>query len=373
MKICMVISTSFPPEEGIGYHVYNLSKKLIERGHEITVITRGSLKTETNFIDSIRVIRASFIPFYPFHVSIHGFFANRLFKSIEKEFDVVHIHTPLSPVLKTSLPIISTIHTSIIEDAHHIEVVDLKSLGIKILTRFVSYPLVSKLIENSKIITTVSSSVAYELKKYYGLDNVIVAGNGVDEKTFIPAKEKSKENYILYVGRLSYRKGLFDLLESAKQICQNYDVKFVLAGKGELKGKLKEKIKEKKLQDKVVFLGQVGGEKLIQLYQNTMIFVLPSHYEGLPLVLLEAMSCGLPVVVTNVSGCVEVVKHEYNGLLVSPKSPEKMAGAIAMLLEDEELRKKLGKNARKTIEEKYTWDSVTDRVEKCYKLACDSK
>lgn len=368
MRICMVMSTPFPPEEGIGYHVYNLSKKLIERGHEIIVITRSSLKTKTDPVDDIKVIRVTFIPFYPFHVNIHRFFVNRLFKSIEKEFDIVHIHTPLSPLIKTSLPIVSTIHTSMIEDARHIEIVDLKSVGIKVLTRLVSYPLVSRLIENSKVVTTVSNSVAHELKKYYGLDNAVVVGNGVDEKIFIPAKEKSEENYILYVGRLSYRKGLFDLLKCAEQICQDYDVKFVLVGKGELEGKLKKKIKEEGLQDKVVLLGHIEHKKLIHLYQNSMIFVLPSHYEGLPTVLLEAMSCGLPLVATAVSGCVYVIKHEYNGLLVPPRSPMKMAEAIAILLEDEKLRKKLGENARKIIEEKYTWGLVTDKVENCYKL-----
>ena len=170
----MVISTPFPPEEGIGYHVYNLSRKLIERGHEVTIITRSSLKTEATYVEGIKVIKAPFIPFYPFHVNIHGFFANRIFKSIEKEFDLVHIHTPLSPVIKTSLPIVSTIHTSMIEDARHIEVVDLKSFSSKILTKLVSYPLVSKLIENSKVVATVSNSVAHELKGYYGLDNTVV-------------------------------------------------------------------------------------------------------------------------------------------------------------------------------------------------------
>lgn len=369
MRICMVMSTPFPPEEGIGYHVYNLSKKLIKRGHEVTVITRGSLKSESDLVDSIKVIRAPFIPLYPFHVNIHGFFVNRLFKSIEMEFDVVHIHTPLSPIIKTSLPIISTIHTSMIEDAHHIEVVDLKSFGIKVLTRFVSYPLVLKLIENSEVVTTVSNSVACELKEYYGFDNAIVVGNGVDEKIFSPSKEKSEENHVLYVGRLSYRKGLFDLLKCAKQICQDYYVKFVLVGRGELEDKLKKKVKEEGLQDKVVFLGHIEHKKLIHLYQNATIFVSPSHYESGPLTLLEAMACGVTVIATATGIASKTIANRENGIIIPPKFPEKMTESIVMLLKDEGLRKKLGKNARKTIEEKYTWDSVTDRVEKFYNLA----
>lgn len=75
----MIISTPFPPEEGIGYHVYNLSKKLIERGHEVTVITRGGLETEKMNFDGIEVLKAPFVPLYLFHVSINGFFLKQAF------------------------------------------------------------------------------------------------------------------------------------------------------------------------------------------------------------------------------------------------------------------------------------------------------
>ena len=198
-----------------------------------------------------------------------------------------------------------------------------------------------------------------------------MVSNGVDERIFVPVKKNTKENYILYVGRLSYRKGLFDLLDCAKHICQNYNISFFLVGKGELEGKLRKKIKDEKLQDKIILLGHVNREELIQLYQDGKIFVLPSHYEGLPTVLLEAMSCGLPVVSTSVSGCVEVVKHMYNGLLIPARSPKSMSEAIALLLEDYKLSIKLGENARKTIQERFTWDSISDRIEKCYKLALE--
>ena len=151
----MVLSNPFPPEEGIGYYVYNLSRNLIKKGHKVTIITRGSLRTEVNLIDGIKVIRVPFIPIYPFYISIHGFFINKLFKSIETEFDLVHIHTPLSPIIRTSLPIVSTIHTSLIEDVRHLDIVGLRSIIGKISAKFVSYPLVSRLIKHSEVVTTV--------------------------------------------------------------------------------------------------------------------------------------------------------------------------------------------------------------------------
>jgi len=370
VKIAMIISTPFPPEEGIGNHVYNLSKKLIERGYEITVITRGSLRTtQVSTLDGIKVIKVPFIPTYPFHVNIHGFFVNRLLKSLDNEFDIVHIHTPLTPVIKTSIPVVSTIHTSLIEDARYIEAVDFKSLAIKALTKFVSYPLVSNLIKASDVVTTVSNSVAQELKEYYGVNKPVIVGNGVDENTFKAKNGEKDEHYILYVGRLSYRKGLFDLLNCAEQICEVYDVQFILVGKGEFEKTLRKRVKEIGLENKVIFLGYVEREKLIKLYQNAVLLVIPSYYESGPLVLLEAMSCGTPVVSTPVGIAPEIMEKKKNGILIPLKSPKKMAEAISILIEDDKLRRKLGNNARKTIERGYTWDSVTDRVENCYKSA----
>ena len=104
MKICMLISTPFPPQEGIGYHTYYLSKKLMEKGHKVVVITRGSFrKNRKTYYDGIEVIKARFIPIYPFYLKIHGYFVNKAFKQIESEIDILHIHSPLPPLIKSRI------------------------------------------------------------------------------------------------------------------------------------------------------------------------------------------------------------------------------------------------------------------------------
>ena len=114
MKICMVQSTPFPPEEGIGYYIYNLSKTLIEKDHDVVVLTRSSnSKIQRQEINGIKVIRAPFIPLYPFYLYFHGHWMNKIFKSLEPKIEVVHLHTPLPSLIKTDLPILTTVHTPI--------------------------------------------------------------------------------------------------------------------------------------------------------------------------------------------------------------------------------------------------------------------
>lgn len=371
MKICMVISTPFPPKEGIGYYTYNLSKKLIEKGHKVVVITRGSwYKTQREVFDGIEVIRAPFIPLYPFYLRVHGIFVNKVFKSLESQIDIVHIHSPLPPLIKTSLPVMITVHTPMLTDYRHVKVRSIFSIFSKISARFVSYPLELKLIHSSDVVTAVSKSVAQELKEYcLNPDAVTVVDNGVDEKFFYPKKEKSEngKKYAMFVGRMDREKGLFDLVECGRYVCnERSDVFFIVAGNGRDLDKLRHKTKRIGIQNRFIFLGQVDKDVLVKLYQNATLFVFPSYHEGLPGVVLEAMSCGLPIIATDVRGNRDLISTGENGILVPSRSPRKIADAITTLIDDETLRKKLGKNARETIEDRYTWNAVSDKFLKCY-------
>jgi glycosyltransferase involved in cell wall biosynthesis len=257
-----------------------------------------------------------------------------------------------------------------LSDNNYIKIRSVYSLFTKISARFVSYPLELKHIQSSDIITTVSESVAQELKEY-GLspDEISVVSNGVDEKFFYPSKKESENDkkYIMYAGRIDREKGLFDLVECGRSICnERPDVSFIIAGNGRDINKLRRKIKKTGLQNRFIFLGQIEKDQMIKLYQNATLFILPSYHEGLPTVLLEAMSCGLPIIATDVRGNRDLISNGENGLLVPPKDSKKMAEAIITLLEDEKLMERLGKNARKTIVENYTWNAVFNKFLKCY-------
>lgn len=356
---------------GIGNYVYNLSKKLIEKGNDVTVITRGNIqRTNEEVIDGIKVFKVTLLPFYPFHIWIHGIFVNKLFKSIESRYNIVHLHSPIVPVIKTNLQILTTVHTLYRARTRRglYGVHNFYSL-IERLQYVFLYSLELKLLKLSNKISTVSQTNIKDLNQYrFKQHRITIIGNGVDEKVFYPDKKfKHKNRYILYTGRLEERKGLFDLIKCAEYVLKKHpNIKFILTGKGSLRNILEKKVKKMGLEKKILFFGYVTFEKLLQLYRNAYIHIIPSHYEGLPNVLLEAMSSGLPVVATNVGGNPDVIFSGVNGFLVSPQDPLEMAKIVIKLLDDTKLRNKIGKEARKTIEKHYTWDIITDRILQCY-------
>lgn len=368
MNICVITSAKFPPEEGIGNYIYNMSKEFIRKGHNVTVITRGGFhRTHKEIFEDIELYRVPFLPLYPLHVQFHGIFVKKLIRTLESNFDILHFHTPLPPIIKSYLPTITTVHTPMKTDTGRVELINPFSVAVKLQGK-VSYLIERKLFGISDKVTSVATSVSKELAEY-GLNpkDVEVIGNGVDENLFCPVKNKGDERYILYTGRLSYRKGLFDFIECGIEVCEKHpDIKFKLTGKGPLLDKLKSIVADSGYKDRFEFLGYVDKSRLIELYQNATIFVLPSHYEGLPTTLLEAMACGQPVVATAVSGNLDVIESGKNGILVPIKSPDKMADAISRLLDNEGRMVELGLAARRTIEQRFTWDAISDRILQCY-------
>jgi len=378
MRICQITSAAFPPEEGIGNYIYGLSTQLLNKGHSVTILTRSSKgKKPREHLDNMQIIRVPFLRLYPFYMNIHSMMMNRVFRSLESQFDLVHIHSPLVPKIHTTLPTIATIHTPMKIDtlASFHETRNLRTTLWKLSGQFISYPLEVHLLQTANIITVVAKSVAQELQEYPLKNNdLLVMGNGIDNATFTPGRTTPTERYVLFTGRLSYRKGLFDLIEAAKDVCENHqDVSFIITGSGILIDTLRERINELGLTKRIKFPGFVTREQLITLYQNATIYVVPSHYEGLPTVLLEAMSCGLPVIATAVSGNLDVITPGTNGLLVPPQNPKQLAEAITTLLEDDQLRTTLGNNARSTIEKQYTWDIISEKYLEQYHTLLPTK
>jgi len=373
MRVCLITSASFPPEEGIGHHVWNLAQQLECRGHQVGIITRGGLApTALEHRDGIAIWRAPFVACYPYHVHVHGIFVNRLLERIEGQYDLLNAHTPLPPAVHTSLPLVTTFHSPMRSDTAATHVSDLRTLAMH-LQAPVAQQIEAALLRRSHRITSVASWVAEALRPY-GVDPamVTVTGNGVEACFLASPAPHEREPIVLSVGRLAAGKGLPELVRAARMVVDRHRdpaLRFVLIGQGPLLPRLHDLVREAGLQGRFDFRGAIPAarrDELVRLYQTASAFVLPSHHEGMSTVLLEAMACGMPVISTAVGGALEVVVDGDNGVLVPPHDPGALAEALLTLLEDEPLRQRLGRNARAAIARHYTWDAVGARYVASY-------
>lgn len=371
MRICMVVSTPFPPGEGISFYTWNLSRQLVERGHRVQIITRGDARsTSREVVEGVTIWRPPFLPAYPFHVHAHGLFMAPLIRHIEADVDIFHFHSPLVPTLTTARPLVLTVHSPVWQDARLTKLADRAALLLK-LQAPVSYQLENKLLRRATKVNVVSPQVRDSLLRYPSCpSDVHVMWNGVDTKLFYLRKDKSQPQgpTILTVGRLAPGKGHEDLLRALCIVKKSiHNVRLVIAGDGVLMSRIRRLIAEYELADQVDLLGQVSDRRqLAELYRSASIFVLASHHEGLPTVLLEAMSCGTPSIATAVGGVPSVLRDSVNGMLVPAHSPQKLAEAIVQLLSDPERQQCLSLNARRTVEEAFSWEAIADNYIRQY-------
>jgi glycosyltransferase involved in cell wall biosynthesis len=184
--------------------------------------------------------------------------------------------------------------------------------------------------------------------------------NGVDVARFAPGEQgpdsaggagRPAGGPVLFVGRLTHQKNLRALLEAAAEVQRELALRLEFAGDGPLRADLADAAGRLGLA--VHFHGTLPQEELPALYRRARVFVLPSHWEGHPKALLEAMACGLPVIVSDVPGSREVVRDGLDGLVFPPGDVGALARRLRAVLTDPALAQRLGRAARRSAEERY--------------------
>jgi glycosyltransferase involved in cell wall biosynthesis len=192
---------------------------------------------------------------------------------------------------------------------------------------------------------------------------VAVIPNGVDLTRFSGAERiLHSPPRLLFVGRLSPQKNVMLLLRALDGVSADFNT--TLVGDGELEGELRQAATDLGLKN-VVFHGRADGTELLELYQNADIFVLPSEREGMPLVLLEALAMGLPIVATDVPGNRDVVLDGQNGALVPPGDPDRLRQALVCVASDLGQYRRLSVRSRQ-LARKYSWDAIQAEFERLY-------
>jgi glycosyltransferase involved in cell wall biosynthesis len=224
------------------------------------------------------------------------------------------------------------------------------------------------IVRSSDRLIAVSNAVArHALRLGARPDAVRVISNGVDIGRFRPGDGQRKDAFrIACVGRLIFNKGPQYLVEAAPEVllaCP--EAEFVFVGDGPLRPHLEKRARQLGVSHKLTFLGT--RPDVASILRTCQVLVRPSLLEGMPLTVLEAMACGLPVVATPVSGTAEIVRHGESGLLVPAADPAALSRAILRLMADEPLREAQGRMGRRLVELGYSWDAVAARTSAVYR------
>lgn len=378
MNICMISRDFLPNIGGLASHVFELSKALQNRGHQVRVITKRNELNSRSFelledLQIYRIYDPSNIVFlkhtsYFLKLFLYTIFLKYKIEELNhiSKIDVIHTHTLLDTIgaiLTNDIPVVQTEHTSNFLQAYERDskIISLYKKGFKNVD-FVIGP------SNELVSKFRALGVPKEKTKFIS--------NGVDENKFntnISTDNEIKNKYdihnsniVLCPRRLDPKNGVDYLIKSIPYILKENDVIFLLVGSGSQRNELEELVSKLNINEDVIFTGRIENSKMPEFYALSDIVVLPSLKEATSIAGLEAMASGKPVVGTNVGGIPQIVTNKKTGLIVPPKDSKSLSEAINYLIDHKEIREKLGGNARREVENKFTWNKIAEKVEDVY-------
>lgn len=373
MKIGLVCPYDMFKGGGVQECVRALQTELVNRGHEVLIITprpRGFSKLNRSSEGMVLIGTSADIK-SPFQATTAQVSASVDLKAIDEmlathKFDVIHFHEPWVPMLsmqilaKSSCANVATFHAKLPEPM-------LSKTVEKVITPY------TKSILKSLDISTAVSSAAAEYYTAISKHDPVIIPNGVNINKYTRDSDKSngETKTILFVGRLEKRKGVKYLLMAFSQLIKNGDkVRLVIAGDGPERKKLETYVREKKISG-VEFLGYVSDEQKIELLRSCDVYCSPAVFgESFGIVLLEAMAAGAVVVAGNNPGYSAVMQGKGNLSIVNPKDTESFTRKLELMLSDQELRK-LWLDWAKDYIKQFDYKKITDQYEATYKEAIE--
>jgi glycosyltransferase involved in cell wall biosynthesis len=223
-------------------------------------------------------------------------------------------------------------------------------------------------LERAALLLTLSGQWQEALKRIAPGAIVQTLPNAVPLHEVPPRAAADAPLRILFAGRIGARKGAFELLQAFARLAPKFpSATLVCAGDGE-GAELRQLAARLGVADRLECPGWLKPEQMAGELQRASIFALPSHQEGVPMALLEAMSRSLPVLTTPVGGIPEVVENDRNGLLVTPGDVDAIEAALERLLQSSDERERLGAAARETIAERFSLDATIERLAALYRF-----
>ncbi len=292
------------------------------------------------------------------------------------DFDIIHDNQCMGPGIlslhRGGWPLLETLHHPITVD-RSIALDHAETFGQRYTTRrwFGFLRMQVRVVKQLPAVLTVShnSKVDINAQMRVPLERLTVVPVGVDHNVFKPYDDVVKKKGRLMVTSSSDvpMKGLVPLLEAIAKLRVERDIDLIVIGKPKAKGRVANALERLGLNDIVTTISGVSDEELARLYGEAEVAIVPSLYEGFSLPAIEAMSCGVPVVATMGGALPEVVGVSgETGLLVEPNNPDALVQAIRQLLDDAQLRARLGANGRERVIHRFTWEVTARGTAACY-------
>lgn len=351
----------FDPVGGMQTHTGELTRALAERGVDQVVVTSRPPGTAKLSRRGRATIARVGLPL-PQCRQFYGLPAARMITRAAARADLVHAHLgediavvpiALAAATRYRLPLVVTVHTSV---SHTLSVPGLRARPLKTLggwwERRGERHAQAVIVLTRRLATLVTRAGVPP-------ERVHVIPSGVRGEWFDgtgAAREGSRT--VLFLGRLHRQKGVDVLLRAAALVP---GVQVVLAGDGPLRPALEKLADELGIADRVRFAGFVDHDDVPGLLREAALLVMPSRYEELGTAVVEAMSCAVPVVASDIGGLPEVVEDGGSGFLVPPGDPPALADAMRLVLGDRALAERLGSRGQE-LARAYRWESLAGRV-----------
>lgn len=377
MRIAIVTDYYYPQLGGITEHVHGQAMHLHLRGHEVTVIT-GHLWRPPKVVDP-GYQPERHVPFEVLRIgpalraygnasqTLHTFdplIAHRLKRLFaRRRFDVIHTHAPYNPSFVLLVPFV-TPSTSITIGTFHS--VFAQTRGLDLVA-----PLMRRSIARLDGKIVVSEACIDSLMPYFPFEYTVIP-NGIDDEHFSPEalplpRFADGVPTILFLGRFDPRNGLGTMIDAFVRVRRERaeQIRLVVVGDGPLRAFYERRVPADLAAD-IVWAGRVNWDRP-RYFASADILCTPCNKASFGMVLLEAMSCGVPVVASDISGFQLLMEHGRQGLIVSPADDDRaFADGIERLLDNPEERRRMGCEGRITAVNNYSWTNVVGRLEAFY-------
>lgn len=373
MKILFLNPFFHPYYGGTEKHLLEVGKRLAKR-HDVSILTARLDGTEEHEeLFGINIIREPAKVYYtaphplPPPVPIFKNHKKYLIEAI-KHCDIVHAHNRFTYmpgdahlIKKNGKKLCLTLHNARPQNIDIITDVFGGLFDDLISKRFMHQCDGIAAVSNATLASTVPSD-------YKGKSRVIY--NGVDQNLFRPMKNNEwkeklgiKDKMILTNVRLLPQKGLYYLISAMRKV---HGAELVIFGRGQMKRELE--IHAKTISARVRFVTErITDDQLVKLYAAADCFALPSLYEPCSVALIEAMSCGKPIVATDAGGNKELIENWKGGIIVPTRDSDSLANGIGKILTNKKLATRFSQFNRKRVLRNFTWDIVAKNVESFYK------